>query len=545
MKILKLIQGTEDWIEARRKYFTASEAPAMMGASKRLSRNDLLRLKATGAEQEISDYTRDVIFERGHEVEAKARAIAEQIIGEELYPATAVDDEGELLASFDGITMLEDTVWECKQWNQEKAALVRKNHIPEEDVWQIVQQLRVSRAARCLYMVTDGTEENTVFTWFERNEKLEKQLLAGWKQFADDLANYEPPEPVAEVVGKRPENLPALHIEVTGMVKASNLSAFKEHALAVVEAINKDLQTDEDFATAEQTVKWCGEVEKKLDAAKEHALAQTQDIDALFRTIDDIREQFRRTRLDLDKLVKARKEAIRNEILQAGKEAYGAHLAKLNESLVAGAPLLNAMSGTAPTPDFAGVMKGKKTVKSLRDAVDQELARVKIAANEIAERVRANLKTLEGLVTDDQRCLIQDWRELVFKDGEAMEAIVKNRVTEHEQVERERLDRERERIRQEEAAKLQREQEERERAAQLAEQQEAQEAQERAAAAVTPAPEKPAAVAPKPAPAEKPQPVRTLQDELDAWQIAHEINVGAFRALLAILDRHHVLEKAA
>src|SRR5690606_7791397 len=121
----------------------------------------------------------------------------------------------------------------------------------------------------------------------------------------------------------------------------------KEHALAVVSAINKDLQTDEDFADAEQTEKWCGDVEKKLDAAKEHALAQTQSIDELFRTTDDIREQFRRTRLDLDKLVKARKEAIRGEILQGGKGKYAAHLEALNDSL--GTPLLlNDRTGAVP-----------------------------------------------------------------------------------------------------------------------------------------------------------------------------------------------------
>ncbi len=53
-------------------------------------------------------------------------------------------------------------------------------------------------------------------------------------------------------------------------------------------AINTDLQTDQHFADAEKTVKWCGEVEERLEAAKQHALSQTETIDALFRTIDEI-----------------------------------------------------------------------------------------------------------------------------------------------------------------------------------------------------------------------------------------------------------------
>lgn len=533
MKTLRLQQGSPEWHEARAKYFTASEASVMMGASKKLTRNDLLRLKATGAEQEISDYTRDVIFERGHEIEAKARSIAEQIVGAELYPATGISDDGELLASFDGITMLEDVVWECKQWNEAKAAEVIEDRIPAEDYWQCVQQLVVSRADKLLYMVTDGADQ-TVSTWLTLKPEDGKALRAGWKQFAEDLANYEPPEPVAEVVGKRPENLPALHIEVTGMVKASNLSAFKEHALAVVEAINKDLQTDEDFATAEQTVKWCGEVEKKLDAAKEHALAQTQDIDALFRTIDDIRENFRRTRLDLDKLVKARKDAIRDEILRAGRDKYDAHIRALNDSL--GTPILSTSTRTVPDADFAGVMKGKKTVKSLRDAVDQELARVKIAANDIAEKVRSNLKTLEGLVKDDQRHLIHDWRELVFKDADAVEAIVKQRIAEHEQKEAKRLEAERERIRQEEETKLRREQEERERKECEKQEREATPVAAPEPKATQPVAAQTAKAAPRPA---------SLREDLDDWQMKHEIAMGPYRELLRILEKHQAMEKAA
>src|SRR5690606_11128724 len=140
MKILNLNQGSPEWLSARAKHFTASEASVMMGASRLMTRNDLLRAKATGAVHEVSDFTRDVIFERGHEVEALARPIAEKIIGESLYPVTATDDDGYLLASFDGITMLGDVCWEYKQWNKAKAETVRGGEVPVEDRWQIVQQ---------------------------------------------------------------------------------------------------------------------------------------------------------------------------------------------------------------------------------------------------------------------------------------------------------------------------------------------------------------------------------------------------------------------
>lgn len=41
MITLNLVQGTEEWKETRLQNFGASEAPAMMGDSKYMSRNEL------------------------------------------------------------------------------------------------------------------------------------------------------------------------------------------------------------------------------------------------------------------------------------------------------------------------------------------------------------------------------------------------------------------------------------------------------------------------------------------------------------------------
>jgi len=48
MQILNLKQGSAEWLAARFKYHTASEAPAMMGFSPYMSRNDLLLAKYNG-----------------------------------------------------------------------------------------------------------------------------------------------------------------------------------------------------------------------------------------------------------------------------------------------------------------------------------------------------------------------------------------------------------------------------------------------------------------------------------------------------------------
>ena len=79
MKTLDLIQGSEEWQAARAKYFTASEAPAMLGLSKYQTRQDLLRQKATGHIPEV-DSAKQRLFDRGHAAEAAARPIVEEII---------------------------------------------------------------------------------------------------------------------------------------------------------------------------------------------------------------------------------------------------------------------------------------------------------------------------------------------------------------------------------------------------------------------------------------------------------------------------------
>lgn len=454
MKIFDVVQKTDAWLELHDKHFSASLASMMMGASKKVSRSELLRMKATGSEQEFSDWVRENLLERGHDIEAAARPLAEDFIGEDLSPVTATDDAEELLASFDGLTLMEDIGWECKSWNEAKAEAVADGRVPDEDLWQVVQQASIiGEGGSVLYTLSDGTPQKTAHVWYHYDAADEAELRAGWKQFSDDLANYQHVEDAPRPEGQAPETLPALHIELTGMVTASNLVQFKEAAMDIIGAVNTNLQTDQDFADAEKAVKWAKEVEVRLDAAKDHALGQTQSIDALFRAIDEIRELARSKRLTLERMVKDRKQSIRGEILQGGKDALAAHIAALNTRI--GFPYMPDVAA-----DFAGAMKNKRTVASLRDAVDTVLAKAKIEANKTADRISMNLKLLQDRAKD-HKALFADVRVLVLKETEDLESTIKARILEHEQAEQKRRDEERQRIEREAEAKAQREAEQR------------------------------------------------------------------------------------
>ncbi len=334
MRTHDVIQGSDEWHKLRSDYRrTASTASIMMNLHHTTTRAEHIRMTATGTEKEFSDWAQRNLLDKGHAIEAPARQIAESIIGEDLFPATATSDDGYLLASFDGITMDESVVWECKLWNEAKAAAVRDGRVPESDYWQVVQQLVVSGAEKCLYMVTDGTPEKTVYCWMKLDPADRDRLIAGWRQFDADLANYQhvevlPPPTVAPI-----ENLPALFVALVGEVKKTNMVEWHLAVKTRIAAINENLRTDEDFVRAKKTVSFLEDGEKQLAAAKEAALAQTASIAELFAAVDSLSAEMRTKRLALDKLVKAKEISIRAGIASEGKAKIADPINALNKRL--------------------------------------------------------------------------------------------------------------------------------------------------------------------------------------------------------------------
>ncbi len=451
-----MIQGDAAWHAHRAQHFNASDAPAMLGCSPYMTRTQLLHQLHTGIAQE-HDAATERRFADGHRFEAMARPLAEKIIGDDLAPV--VGSEGELSASFDGLTMMGDTAFEHKTLNDELRGCMGSDCIgrdlPKHYQVQMEQQLMVSGAERVLFMATKWTPSGEITEerncWYASDSALRAEIIAGWKQFAIDLAAYVPtavtePKPT----GHAPESLPALRIELRGEVTASNLAEFKANALAVFAGINRTLTTDAEFADAEKTVKWCGDVEDRLKAAKEHALSQTASIDSLFKTIDDISAESKRVRLDLDKLVTARKAAIKLEIVQEGKSAYEAHENALQKEC-------GAWTMLTP-PDFAGCIKGLRTVDSIRNAVQTTLANGKIKADESARVIRAALAALDDESIGFEN-LFRDRMSFMNLSPDAVRLTVRDRLASHKAAEEKRMEAQREAIRAEELAKLQREQE--------------------------------------------------------------------------------------
>ena len=446
MRDLNLVQGSQEWISARAKYKTASEAPAMMGVSNYMTRNQLIAQKATGIIPE-HDASTQARFDAGHIAEGLCRPLAESIIGEPLYPIVGADDTDTYLASSDGATMLLDTGWEHKLPNAKLLESVKAGVVPETHKWQLVHQALVFGFKRILFSVSDGSQDNHHYCWFEPSEDEKERLVAGWRQFDIDIASFVPQQPAQTFAGEAPKTLPALRIEVSGAVTASNLSEFKARAIEVFNGIKTSLETDEDFVNADKTTKWCKEVEDRLEAAKQHALSQTASIDELFRTVDEIKEEARQKRLALEKLVKQRKESIRIEMVEAARKQFSAHVAAL-QSEISGVLLVVAQ------PDFGGAIKGLKTLVSIQNAIDTKLAAAKIESNTYAKEVREKLNWCRENAAGHS-ALFPDLQQIIVKPFEDFALTISSRIEQSKKDEEARI----ERIRAEEREKAKRESE--------------------------------------------------------------------------------------
>lgn len=106
--------------------------------------------------------------------------------------------------------------------------------------------------------------------------------------------------------------------------------------------------------------------------------------------------------------------------------------------------------------EWAGVIKGLKTLASIKDKLDGELARTKIEANQIAHTIQENRRYL---IADGQdwAFLFPDFRQMSTKEPEMFAALLRARIAEHETREAAKLEAERERIRREEYERITRE----------------------------------------------------------------------------------------
>lgn len=475
-------QGSDAWHALRNQPMTAtaSEAPAMMGCSPNVSRTELLNQKKTGITREFSDFVEERVFAQGHETEASFRPIAEEMIGDDLYPVTGTRlvDGITMLASFDGLTMDDRRGFEHKLFNADTAGCIAvEGEPPMHHVWQLEHQLMVCGGESILFATSDGTATNCETCIYTSMPERRAQLIAGWKRFFADLETHEVVAKTVKVEAEAVDALPAVSVRMDGqIIVSSNLDVFGQRLRAFVENLPKKPETDQDFANADAAVKALDKAEKALEAAKASAIAQVESVEKMTAAVDALIALSKTNRLALAKLVTARKEAIKVEVVTQAQQSLVNHIMALNARI--GRPLMPRI-----TADFGEAIKGKKSVDTLKSAAADELARAKTEADMMADRIIANLKVIEATGLPQ---LFADLATLVVRDPADMAVLVEARVTTHKAAEAKRQEELRERIRAEEVARLEREAEAERKTREAAEEMERKRTQDEAAALAHP-----------------------------------------------------------
>ena len=422
---LDLKQGSEAWLDNRLRAFNASEAPVMMGCHPNMTRDELLEAKATCNPKTYSDFVEKRVFAKGHETEAMARPILEAAIGEDLYPVSGKN--GQYQASFDGLTLMQDIGFEHKQWNAELAALVAANKPPAYIYWQLEHQLLVCHdLQKIILVVSDGTADNWAQMDYTAVPGRRQQLIGGWEQFGQDMAEFKATKKTVEPVGVRPDSLPALFVDVAGqLVTQSNLKEFRAGAELLIGSIKTELTTDADFADAEAAIKWLDEHEKKIDSAIEQAMSRTGPLEELVRTLKDVQQNLmRKTRLQLNKQVEAQKVNRRNQIVADAEAEFGNFLDAANNEFKAAKVSIGTVR-----PDFYLAIKGKRSFDSMVSACNDLIAKSKIEVNEIAGKVRSNLAMLAE--QKDFDFLFPNKQQLAFMERDHLALTIKSKIDEY------------------------------------------------------------------------------------------------------------------
>lgn len=449
MKILDLVQGSSEWLAERSKNCCASEAPAMMGASKYMTRKKLLDLKKGAAPEPISDFTQK-LFDDGHKFEEMAREILELEHCEDYPPVVGVLNINgvPMLASLDGLEggIIGGLIWEHKTWNATLAENVRNNVLEASHYWQLEHQMLVNGSDTCIFTCSDGTEEKSVSMTYDSVPGRRAELLAGWKQFMGDLSTHEIEAKKEAVVAKVQNAFPVIECRVEGSVVISNLGDYIPLIQTLAdEQMSIILDTDQDFADKDAFNK---NVKKGRDSLK----LKAGDIETQFESLAEFNGFVKQADKILQKLyshgerqVKESKEAKKLSIKNDAAEAIYMHIQELSATI-------NGIKLNHIAVDWVSVIKGKRSFEKMQEAVDSEIANLKTEYNSQAVVVRKNLDSFTELASK-HKFLFSDHADLILKDNEDLVNLIKSRIIDHEAAEAVRIEEERKRIQAEEQAK--------------------------------------------------------------------------------------------
>lgn len=433
MDILNLEQGSKEWLDKRLECFTASEAPILMGASKFMSRSQLLDLKKGWQSNPNDNSFRERLFEKGHLHEAMAREHIEFELMRNIPPVVGARKfrgiKTLLLASFDGFDADPLMIWEHKDWNEQLAENVRNSVLEPHYYWQLEHQALVADAKEIMFTVSDGTLTKRVTMIYKSVPERRKELIAATKQFEKDLEAHELSAKDSQQVEAAAIHLPAVSCQVDGSNITSNLpdviKAVRD--IAQIET-NKTLETDLDFVEKDNLNKAVKAAREQLKEKAEIIKNGFADYAEFSRHVDELDSILQKLQSDGERKVKSEKDRRKKAIANDGLAEINAFVAEQNK-LIQPLSIDNIIRVSS---NLDSAMKNKRTIDSLVEAVSVEVARVKTEISTVVEQVKMNLEWFRSGPQSGFDFLFNDINQVINQPLEPFQAVVKVRISDYE-----------------------------------------------------------------------------------------------------------------
>ena len=176
--IINVEQGTQEWHDLRAKFYkTASRTPSVMDSNPFMSKEQLAMNLRGEYEPFYSKAMR-----QGNELEDKVREQANILLDDLFMPM--VGEDGNFLASLDGINFNRDTIIEIKV-SEKTFNDIQNDTIPLNYMHQIIHQMMVFDSVEIAYLIAYNpkTEEIAISNPINKNVTLENKIIKAWQEF--------------------------------------------------------------------------------------------------------------------------------------------------------------------------------------------------------------------------------------------------------------------------------------------------------------------------------------------------------------------------
>lgn len=186
-----LEQGSQEWIEFRKNYIGASEAPLIMGECE--YNKTVLDLWKEKVGLDTTPFEETWAMRRGKELEPVALAMFNETMGFDLKPAVYIDERtGYISASYDGISECGTIACEIKVPSEAVHKEAQRGNVPRKYYGQVQQQIYVCDIKQMFYVSYHNGDLSIVLV--NRDGDYIERLLVENKAFWYSVITLTPPE---------------------------------------------------------------------------------------------------------------------------------------------------------------------------------------------------------------------------------------------------------------------------------------------------------------------------------------------------------------